>query len=223
MKFWKLVSPRNKRLLAERTKDVMHLGTVICPANSGHQRGGKRIGHLSVDLPRDFERDFIWTWHSDCLLTKRAVDVLRKNRVTGFETLPITARFKQSLVKPPELFELRVIGWAGIAPLSSGVRLVEHCEHYGHLVYSGFKDPTKLFDPGLWDGSDFFMIWPLPRFIFLTQRAKSVIERAGLQGAIFVPVEKLSPTNDGTLSPGRLSHWMPKERAHELGELYGIE
>jgi len=200
MKFWKLVSPRNKRLLAERTKDVMHLGTVICPANSGHQRAGRRIGKLSVDLPRDFERDFIWTWHSDCLLTKRAVDVLRKNRVTGFETLPITARFKQSLVKPPELFELRVIGWAGIAPLSSGVRLVEHCEHYGHLVYSGFKDPTKLFDPGLWDGSDFFMIWPLPRFIFLTERAKNVIERAGLEGAILVPAEKLPASEHRHLS-----------------------
>ena len=177
---------------------------------------------LSVDLPLDFERDFIWTWYRDCLLTKRAVDALRKNRVTGFETLPVTARFRQSLLEPPELFELRVTGWGGIAPLSSGVRLIKHCEHCGHLVYSGFKDATKLFDPGLWDGSDFFMIWPLPAFIFLTERAKNVIERAGLEGAIFVPAEKLPPT-DGTLGPGRLSHWMPKERAHELGELYGIE
>ena len=67
------------------------------------------------------------------------------------------------------------------------------------------------------------MIWPLPRFIFLTERAKNVIERASLEGAIFLPVEKVPPTDDVTLSRGRLSHWMPRERAHELGELYGIE
>jgi hypothetical protein len=32
----------------------------------------------------------------------------------------------------------------------------------------------------LWDGSDFFMVWPLPRFIFVTEKAKNVVERAGL-------------------------------------------
>jgi hypothetical protein len=223
MRFWALDPPDNQKLLAKRTEDVVRLKTVICPANSGHQQAGRRVGQLSVDLPRDFERDFIWTWHSDCLLTKRAVSALRKNRVTGFETLPVTARFRQSLLDPPELFELRVTGWAGIAPLSSGVRLVEHCEHCGLLVYSNFKDATQLIDLKLWDGSDFFMIWPLPRFIFLTERAKNVIERAGLEGAIFVPAEKLPASEHRHLSPGRLSYWMSKERAHELDELYGIE
>ena len=75
---------------------------------------------------------------------------------------------------------------------------------------AGSKDVAKLFDPGLWDGSDFFMIWLLPRYIVLTERAKNVIERAGLEGAIFVPVEKLPPSKHRHLSPGRLSHWMSK-------------
>jgi hypothetical protein len=103
------------------------------------------------------------------------------------------------------------------------VRLVEHCEHCGLLTYSSFKDATKLIDLNLWDGSDFIMVWPLPRFIFVTERAKNVIERAGLEGAVFVPIEKLLPSKHRHLSPGRLSYWMPKERAHQLGELYGIE
>jgi hypothetical protein len=139
MRFWVLDPPDNQKLLAERTEDVVRLKTVICPANSGHQRAGRRIGQLSVDLPRDFERDFIWTWHSDCLLTKRAVNALKRNHVTGFETLPVTARFRQSLLDLPELFELRVTGWGGIAPLSSGIRLLEHCEHCGLLESSYFR------------------------------------------------------------------------------------
>jgi hypothetical protein len=61
MTFWELVSPSNQKLRAEWTEDAVHLETVICPANPGHQRGGRRIGQLSVDLPLDFERDFIWT------------------------------------------------------------------------------------------------------------------------------------------------------------------
>jgi hypothetical protein len=73
----------------------------------------------------------------------------------------------------------------------------------------------------LWDGSDFFMVWPLPRFIFLTDKAKQVIDSTELEGAIFVPVEKLPVTEHRTLGPGRLSYWMPKERAYELGGSMG--
>lgn len=222
MKFWKLSSPRNERLWAERTEGAVQLETITCPADPGHQRAGPRLGNLSVDLPIDFERDFIWTWHSDCLVTKHAVEVFNENRLTGFETRPVTARFRQSLLDPPELFELCVTGWAGIAPLASGVRLIERCEYCGLLVYSNFRDPSKLIDPALWDGSDVFMVWPLPRFVLLSDRAKRVIERSDLEGAIYVPVEQL-PVSDRTLGPGRLSYRMPKERAYELGGLYGIE
>ena len=64
------------------------------------------------------------------------------------------------------------------------------------------------------------MVWPLPRFIFITDRVRQLIEAHGLTGCRFVMPEELADM-DG-FGPGRLSYWMPEKRARNLGEPLGI-
>jgi hypothetical protein len=47
-------SSEKSKLRAEWAEDAVSLETVVCAASPGHQRAGRRLGRLSVDLPFDF-------------------------------------------------------------------------------------------------------------------------------------------------------------------------
>ena len=221
IQFWRIESPESTAKLAEWAHEEMRLEGVICPIYDGHQRGGKRLTDLSITLPGQNVQDFVWTWQSECLLTERVLDLFRSNDFTGFEVKPVKAKFKKTDDKPPELWELVVTGWAGMAPLESGIKLIKHCSACGSLKYSGCTNPEKLIVPSQWDGSDFFMVWPLPRFIFVTERVAGIIRENKLTGAVLKLPTELSFSGSG-FSPGRLSYWMSEQRAKELGEAMGI-
>ena len=91
------------------------------------------------------------------------------------------------------------------------------------MKYSDIKNASRLIDEAQWDGSDFFMVWPLPRFVFVTQRVVDCIRDHRLQGVVPQPTSEIEPTtyNSG-YAPGRLSHCMPEVRARELGKADGI-
>ena len=76
--FGVLAPPSSEGFLATRNQKEIHTETVVCPINPGHQRGGKRLGSLSVVLPQKHETDFIWTWHNDCLISPQALSILMK-------------------------------------------------------------------------------------------------------------------------------------------------
>jgi hypothetical protein len=42
---------------------------------------------------------------------------------------------------------------------------------------------SNLLDQNQWDGSDFFMVWPYPKFIFITARVAEFIKKYKLTGA----------------------------------------
>jgi hypothetical protein len=187
----------------------------------------KRRGGLHVTVPRERTTDFVWTEMSECLVQERTLDLLREHRLTGFITKPATARFENSDETPPALWEFIVIGWGGMARPESGIRYNEEMStpEYGFLKYTELVDSEKLMDVSQWDGSDFFIVWPLPRFIMVTDRAVSVIRRHRLTGVRVRPLSKLTEEISGSglgFSPGRLSDFMPDERARELGEPLGI-
>lgn len=225
-RFWNLDPPDDERKLAEWDDSVVLGGPIYCSANPGHRRAGKRLTNLSVVLPRRDVPDFVWTWKSECLVQDRVLTVFREHGITGFEVRPASAHFRvRTEADPPRLWELVVTGWGGVAPEASGVRLLESksCSVCGHLVYSGFDDPSRLIDESQWDGSDIFIVWPLPRFIFVTERVADVIRSYKLTGVVLQRQEDLRVRNLlGTLAPGRLSHHMPEARARELGEPLGI-
>ena len=145
----------------------------------------------------------------------------------GLERVHITPRGSAAKKhrEIPKLWELKLTGWAGMASETSGIKLRYDCPGCGHLSYTTFTDASKLIVTEQWDGSDFFMVWPLPRYIFVSQRVHDIVERERLTGCQLIPVEELeSPLAHGidTMSPGRLHQCMPEERARELGEPLGI-
>jgi hypothetical protein len=222
--FWHFGSPEETSKLAQWANEEVDLEGVICPADDGHQRAGKRLTDLSVTLPGDRCTDIVWTWYNECLLTDRALQLFQAYNFSGFEVKPVKAVFKTRMKEPPRLWELIVTGWAGMAPPESGIHLIEHCEACGHKQYSAWTVPERLIDPSQWDGSDFFMVWPLSGHIFITDRVRRAIYEQALTGMELKPARDLifPEILPPTISPGRLSYWMPEQRARTLGEPLGI-
>ena len=79
---------------------------------------------------------------------------------------------------------------------------------------------AKLIDAAQWDGSDLFIVWPLPRFIFVTDPAAEIIRANRLTGAVLVEPEALVLIHG--YSPGRLSRWMPEAGARSWASRWGF-
>jgi hypothetical protein len=222
--FWHLAHPDSTARNAEWVHGEMETEQVICPVNEGHRRGGKRLTDLSIALRGAGVEDFVWTWHSECLVQDHVLDLFRTNGFTGFDAKPVKAKFKRATEhEPPRLWELIITGWAGMASAESGIKLTDQCHACGDLDYSPCTNAERLIDVSQWDGSDFFMVWPLPKFIFVTDRVARVIRDSRFKGAVLRRARDIEFSQDYGFSPGRLSYWMPQERARELGGAFGID
>ena len=179
---------------------------------------------LRVELARQQVQDFVWTWQSECLIQDRVLKLFKDNGFTGYQVKPVNARFNARTVEEPSrLWEIVVTGWAGVAPEESGVRLLENCPSCGYMKYKGLNDASLLIKEDQWDGSDFFMVWPYPRFIFVTNRVAELVKDHKLKGVQLKDLPALTLEHGGReAGPGRLSYWMPDDRARELGEPLGI-
>lgn len=237
-KFWHLSSPESVEGTAD-WDESMDLEQISCPVTRTHDRPGKRTTDLNVVLTSSQMTDFVWTWGSACMIQDRVLQLFRGEGFTGFEVKPMHARMKiraeepdpfdptpgvtaqeAARVKIPILWELVVTGWGGMAPPESGVRLVRSCLVCGMLSYKAFDDGSRLIDEKQWDGSDFFIVWPYPKYVFVTDQVADFVRKHELTGA-----ELHAPTTLKSVagaSPGRLSYWMPEPRARELGEPLGI-
>jgi hypothetical protein len=224
--FFNLDSPDSTRKLATWVDDEIDTEQIICPINGGHMRGGKRLTDLSVELPNLPVDDIVWTWYSECLVQDRVLELCRKHNLTGFMVKPVKAQFKRNARKHPmpRLWELVVTGWAGMAPPESGIRLKYSCSACGDLEYTCFNNPTALIKESQWDGSDFIMVWPMPGFIFITDRVANVFRENRLRGFQLIDIGKMVCENGGSsgFGPGRLSHYMPEDLARKYGEPLGI-
>ena len=218
--FWLLDPPANQRR-ATLVPDTKH-EQLVCSSDDGHNRGGRRLGDLSVTIDPSGIKDFTWTWRSDLLVSRRVLDLFEKYRVTGFETRPVTISYvKPSQAPPPEMFEIVVTGWAGMAAPAAGVTLVESCPACAYKTYS-IAEPRRLIDPATWDGSDLFIVWPLPLYRFISNRLADILRQERIAGVKLAASSEI-PMKKGTLAtPGRLTSWMPEKRAHELGDSLGI-
>jgi hypothetical protein len=222
-KFWHLYKTGRDRADWD---DGMDLEQILCPVNPGHRRGGERTTNLRIVLSgntiADVE-DFIWL--HECVIQDHVLQLFRENGVTGFEVKPVKARFEEGNNSPPILWEIVTTGWAGVAPPESGITLnkEDSCTACGMLTYTKAKDYSKLINPEQWDGSDIFIVWPLPRYIFITDRLRKLIQAHNLSGCIFIEPKDLPFSQfDSGFSPGRLSNYMPEKRANELGQPLGI-
>jgi hypothetical protein len=195
---------------------------VTCPLRDGHRRGGKRIGELSVVVHPSGVRDVVFSWSADILLSKRTLELFEEHRVTGFETKRARTSYPKNIkAPPPELFELVVVGWGGWAAPAAGVTLAESCPGCGHKVYS-IAEPSRLLDPTAWDGSDLFIVWPLPGYRFVSDRLASILRRENVSGVKLLPASALPTKRGAHVSPSTLANHMPEARARELGQRFGI-
>ncbi len=224
--FWCLDPPTSTAGSPARVESEMDAEVVLCPLNDGHQREGRRLTDLTVVQPDRALEDFVWTCYRECLVQDHVLELFKASGFAGFEVRPVKSRFRSATAhEPPRLWELVITGWAGMAPPESGIKLIEHCPGCGYRCYSAWTNPERLIEQSQWDGSDFFIVWPLPGHIFVTDRAADLIRQKGLSGVVVRRSTDLAFPQSviPTLGPGRLSYWMPQDRARELGAPLGIE
>lgn len=188
--------------------------------------GWYRINDLVVKLKSPKVRDISSTWHNDYLITDRVASLFKDAGFTGYSLRHVDVRLPRSVryegIRSPVLWEFKVHGWGGVAPVSSGIKLVTRCSVCNFTLYTPLLYPEKLIDESQWDGSDFFLVWPLPRFILVTERVKAFVEGHRLQGVNLIPVEHMRCDKYG-FSPGRLRYHMDPKRAKKLGGHLGID
>jgi hypothetical protein len=205
--FWLLREPASQRLVEEAPDTEYE--RIICPADPRHQRAGRRIGGLSVIVRPSALRDFTWTWFSDILISPKVLKLFRGHRVTGFEAVPAKASYpKRIKARPPELFELVVTGWAGWGAQAAGVSLASSCPGCGRHHYI-IREPKWLIDPAAWDGSDLFIVWPLPKFPFASSRLAAILRQEKISGVELIPSRQIPLEKGEEVSPGSITYCMP--------------
>jgi hypothetical protein len=156
------------------------------------------------------------------LLSQKTLDVFAQHQVTGYQVRPVRVSFRnRAKTEPPPLYELVVTGWGGTAAPQAGVRLLESCPGCMRRLYS-IAEPNRLIDPKAWDGSDIFMVWPLPKYRFVSDRLANLIRGERLTGVDLIPAPEIPMTRGADLGPGGLRLWMPDDRARQIGEPLGI-
>ncbi len=218
--FYLLEEPkRNKCVCDSAPESEDKYEKIICPLVKGHQRAGRRLTPLNVEIPCSPAPDFLFTMLSKFIVQERAIAILQEAGLTGFGVSPAEARLRKT-GEHVAVSQFRVQGWGGQVSEDSGVKMDERCPACGWLHYSALTNSEALIDTLNCDGSDFFIIWPLPKFIFVTQRVVDVFRQHRFTGTRFV--KEFPKTSGSGFSGGRLSYWMSEEQAHALGDPLAI-
>jgi hypothetical protein len=203
-----------------RYTSSMKLDTIVCTKNPEHASSQRWRRPLKLIGPVEPFSDFEWSVYSDVFVRREIATSLKNSGFTGIHFDEVEYYSTTETPFGRDALELRVQGWGGMAPQTSGVRVIEQCPCCNHQVFTTATNPKNLFDPEIWDGSDFFIIWPLPRYIFVTQRVRDMIQSEGWSGPRIRPIADLAELNDrfiaGTLSPGHLEDWFDKEKADQI-------
>lgn len=194
--------------------------TTMCPVNLGtpsqHAMSQRQPNPIRVIGPVQRTTDIEWTVYRDLLIGPDIAENLRMTQFSGFELREAELYTKAETLIEREVFQLRVTGWGGVAPEESGIQVLKECSHCKWQVLSGFTDANKLFSIDAWDGSDFFIIWPLPKFTFVTGEVAAWFKQSGYSGVRVKPLDKFPKPVANTYTPGRLHDWFDDDRASEI-------
>lgn len=177
--------------------------SIKCPVNPKHQRAGNRITELRIELPSSKVSHFMKTLLSDWIITDEVAELFKEAGFTGYLLKPVILDKvkKGNKEDAPPLWELIIIGKGGTAHPKSEIRLKYRCDACDHEIYTGFGKGFFI-DESQWDGSDFFTVWPLPKYIIVTERVKDLIKKYKLKNCELIPTEKLIGKGEqGTLTP----------------------
>jgi hypothetical protein len=206
---------------AEWADEMVMRPWVECPLDPTHNRGGGPAGDLTVILRRP-PGNFVWTWNGDLLCSAAMKSRLEASGLTGLSFRPVTLRYggRKKISDPGDYFQLRPIGWGGMPSAEAGLEELDNCPACRLLEYR-IRDLTRIIDPAAWDGSDFFIVWPLPTFIFASGRAVEFFGQIDHRGVEIVPASEVQ-FGGNKFGPLPLSRVLPEPRAREIGEPLGI-
>jgi hypothetical protein len=190
------------------------------------KREGEK-GNLIIDLPSLNIGDFLQIWGGAWMITERTAQLFKEAGFTGYELRPVRINEVKRMKKGesiPKLWQLVVTGWGGTATPESGwAPLTSECEFCKYRKYSAIKNFSALIDPSQWDGSDFFMVWPIVRYIFVAEKVKEFIENNRLSGCKFREPKDIPPIQQKEMgSRPSLYLDMSQPRAKEIGEPLGL-
>lgn len=196
----------------------MRFETESCSSNPEHLVRQRRLRPLRLIAPVRPLTDFQWTQYDECVVNARVKAAFTEAEISG-----VTFRKVESFTtagdrfNTHELHELVVTGWGGMARENSGVKVIEECPYCHRRVFSCFTSPGQMFDLERWDGSDVFLIWPLPRYILAIGKVRDLIATNRFSGVRVRSITDLpmNPLID-TLTPGSLADWFEADRADEL-------
>ena len=163
---------------------VKHFKKVVCPQYNGHQRGARDEGAgLSVEVKKKKIGDLVSTVYSDWLITDRVAALFKGHGLTGYTLKPVDVC---NMTLPYKLWELVATGKADYDP-ACGIKEIYRCEYCGVICRRHYSDSTGIMiDGASWDGNDFFIIEPYPKFIFTTEKVKELIEGERLKGGALI-------------------------------------
>lgn len=199
MAFYNLEVGREKVFI--ESSNANEWQSVVCSKNTGHQRAGRRITDLSLDVLSKKVVDFSQTMLSDIVVTDKARAALVASKLTGFSLRPVSIATKPSGHGSviPKLWELVVTGNGGPAHKESGIVKLWECSACGLVRYSAFRNGIVV-DTSVYDGSDFFSVVEYPKYVLVSERAKSIIEDNGLTNVTFMESTKLT-WPEGVIAP----------------------
>lgn len=180
-----------------------------CSTDETHVGAGKRIPPTRVDLPSTNVPHFLSTFLSDYIITDEVRQLFEKAGFKGYILKPVIVNKvrKGNREEIPPLWEFIVIGKGGDAHPKSGIRLRYACPGCDMRDYTCFGKGLFI-DESQWDGSDFFTVWPLPKFIIVTEKIKNFIKKHKLKNCKFTPTKELvGEGEDGGLGPGATPPW----------------
>jgi hypothetical protein len=165
---------------------------IKCPISPGHQRAGERITDLRIELPSSKVPNLMRTQLHDWIITEKTATLFEEAGFIGYRLRPVTVVKvgKGNRKDVPELWEFIVMGKGGEAALKSGIRVRYECTVCDLKRYTDFRNGLFI-DEYQWDGSDFFTVWPLPKYIIVTERVKNFIEQRNLSNCRLIPTEEL--------------------------------
>jgi|SRR5271157_1167295 len=166
-----------------------------CSVNPGHQpltrRALEKFQTAQVNAEVNHNRrdePVIWTSpFPRCLVHSTFAAEMRSRGYTGYTFRSATVRFRDGYLSH-DYRRLVVTGWGGLARPSSGIRIRNLCSGCDVREYSPLTDPKLLVDIKQWDGSDFFVVWPLSESIVVTQRVATLFQSAKLRSCAIRPL-----------------------------------
>ncbi|MEM9645845.1 MAG: hypothetical protein AAF989_12715 [Planctomycetota bacterium] len=164
---------------------------------------------------------------SSLFISDELLDVFREAEITGFEVAEADVRIPfPHEPSQAKFWQVIVTGWGGIANPASGIVELDR-ETYGTHKYAPCTDVRMMLDPEQYDGTDLFLVWPLPYKVWVSPRLSKLLASKRVKHYEIDPVESYRferlESDPVGFGPYPLECYFTAARAAEVGSAHGID